>query len=262
MASGLLGVALLLLLAPLAEATASGTALVTIKAPFTGATSYPSSSLSSAGCGVGKIVRAPFFNLTNGRLGFSERAHANTCPGLYGDSGYTTASETVSVPIPAHSGTNSIHATWTLKASIASQLAGGTCALLNTTFSYCYAAASAQLYAYAYLIDTTNFTYWFGTTPWTGAAATSSLYDSCYLGNCTSNVTGNSHVSVNQKVVWSIHAKGLVASHVYILQVSWYSYVDAYDYTYDASLTGASESGLVTMAGPGSGAVLNSITIR
>lgn len=257
----LVGVAGLLLLAPISQAAAGGPPMVILKAPFTGVTTYPSTSTSSAGCGTGKVVRAPFFIPTTGKGGFSEKAHATSCPGLYGDSGSASAGLTVSVPIPAHSGTNVIHARWTVDASVGAQIGGANCLLYNTSYSYCYLGSYSSLSGYAYLIDVTNNSYWFGTTAWPGVYASSSLFASCYFGNCSLNVTGNQHFSVKTTVTWSFHANGLNPSHVYVLEVDWYSGVSVFDYSYQATLTGASEAGSVIMSGPGSGATLNWITI-
>lgn len=263
LSAGLVGVAALLLLAPIAGAAASGATVTTLKAPFTGATTYPSSSLSSAGCAAAKMPHAPYFKTTTGIGGFSLRASAHACSGLFGDSASAFASETVLLPLPVHQGTNVIHAKWTVNATLGSHLGNSVCTLLNTTFSYCYSAADAQLYGYAYLIDMSNSSTWFGTTSWTGASASSTIYDSCDLGNCTSNVTGSMQFGLHNKgVTWTIHAGGLLTSHAYVLEIAWYSDAEAYDYAYDATLTGAAEYGFLTAAGPGFGVTLDWVTIQ
>ncbi|MCI4373797.1 MAG: hypothetical protein L3K02_09195 [Thermoplasmata archaeon] len=259
---GIVGVALLLLLSPAAQATSAGPAHITIKAPYTGSTGYRSSSSSSAGCGSGTIVRAPFFHPKAGGVGFSVRAHASACPPSYGDSGGASASELVTVPIPATTGNNIVHAKWSIDASLRSTIGAATCLLTNASYSDCYSTGYANLYGYAYLVDMTNGTYYVPDNYWAGAYAESSFYAYCYAGNCSSAVTGNAHVALASSFDWTFHAHGLVASHSYVLEFSWYADAYAYDYTYLATLTGASESAAVAMAGPGLGATLESITVR
>jgi hypothetical protein len=257
----LFGVVGLLVLSPIAQGASAGPSTVIIKAPYVGVLTYPSTSTSSSGCGAGKVVRAPFFTPSTGKSGFSIKAHADACAGLYGDSGGSSAALTLSVPIPAHSGTNVIHAKWTIQASVGARISVASCQLYNTTYSSCSVGAYSSLSAYAYLIDVTNDSYWFPTTTWAGVYASTSLYDACYGGNCSFSMTGNQHFSVNSAFVWTFHANGLNPSHVYQLQISWYSDASAYDYVYDGALSGASESASVNMAGPSFGAVLNWVSI-
>ncbi|MCI4343776.1 MAG: hypothetical protein L3J92_06665 [Thermoplasmata archaeon] len=259
---GLLGIALILLVSPMAQAASVGGANITIRAPFAGATGSGGSSTSSSDCGAGRIVHQPMFWASTGLVSFSVRAHATSCTGAYGDSGSATASETVTVPIAVVTGNDVIHAKWTVDASIGARLGGASCTLTNSTYSYCYSEAYAELSGYAYLYDLTNGSYWWSTNYWSGAAASSSFYDYCYAGNCSTTVSGSQHVSIAANAVWNFRPHGLNSAHSYELVISWYADASAYDYTYLGMLTGASETGWVTMAGSGYGAWLDSITVR
>jgi hypothetical protein len=259
---GLVGVAALMFLAPIAQAAAPPIPTITVTAPYSGVSTYPSSSLSNAGCGVGKIVHAPFFDPTTGTGGFSTKSHATECPGVDGDSGSSYASLTIGVPIPVYAGNNLIRANWDINALLVTHVGGLACNLENSTFSYCDSSAYAYLDGYAYIYDTTNDTYWFGSSTWAGVFASSSLSVYCFYGNCSLNLTGNVHDVISTTAVWTFHAHGLNPAHAYVLEFSWYSGTSVEDYTYDASMSGASEIASAAMAGPGLGATLTSITIR
>jgi len=259
---GLLGIALILLVSPMAQAASVGGTNTPMKAPFVGATGSGGTSTSSSDCGTGKIVHQPIFSASTGLVSFSVRAHAASCTGAYGDSGSATASETVTVPIAVVTGNDVIHAKWTVDASIGARLGGASCTLTNSSYSYCYSEAYAEMSGYAYLYDLTNGSYWWSTNSWSGPVASSSFYDYCYAGNCSTTVSGNQHVSVAGNAVWNFRPHGLNSAHSYELVISWYADVSAYDSTYLGTLSGASEAGWVTMAGPGYGAWLDSITVR
>jgi len=259
---GLVGVALLLVLAPAAQAATAGPSHLTIKAPYVGATGFPSSSTSSYGCALGTVTHAPFFHPTTGGVGFSVRAHASSCLPTYTDSGSSSAGESIGVPIPAYTGNNIIHAKWSIDAMLKTSLGSPSCTLTNASYSYCFASASADLYGYAYLYDATNGTYWYPDNSWAGASVGSEISAFCYLGNCTSTFIGSAHLALATVMDWTFHAHGLVASHAYVLQFSWYADASASDYTYLATISGAYESASVSMAGPGLGATLESITVR
>jgi hypothetical protein len=261
-ACGLLGIVLVLLFLPIAQATSAGTNGTAIRAPFTGATGYGSTSVSASGCGSGRIVDHPSFDATKGGVGFAARAHATPCSPSFGDSGSASASETVLVPFSIVTGTTSIHAKWTVDAAMGSHVGAASCALSNATYSYCYASAYAELSAYAYVIDLTTGTYLFSHSYWAGALAESTFDASCYFGNCSSSFTGSQQVNVASNVIWSFRGLGLNPADSYELEVSWYATVSVYDYTYLATITGGSGSGWVAMAGPGFGATLDSINLR
>ncbi|MGA8663529.1 MAG: hypothetical protein WB809_00440 [Thermoplasmata archaeon] len=252
----------LLLVAPFAQAASSGPATITLKAPYTGVTLYTSTSSSSSGCGAGKVVRAPAFDASNGVGVFSVKADASSCAPLYGDTGGASAGLTVYVPVPVYSGNNVIHAKWTIQATITTRLGGANCLLTNTTYSYCLSESYADFGAYAYLYDETNGSYWFGDSNWAGDYAFADLYDICFYGNCSLTLTPNVHLSIDVPVTYSIHASGLVPSHVYVLEVSFQAYASVEDSAYQGTLSGASEIASVSMTGPGLGATLDSITIR
>jgi hypothetical protein len=259
---GLVGIALLLVLAPAAQAATHGPVPITLKAPYVGSSSYVSTSVSAAGCGTAKIPHAPFFDATTGAGGFSLKAHAMACPPIYSDDGGASASVTVYVPIPAFTGNDVIHAKTSIQATLRAATGAATCALFNTTFSECYSSAYAELYGDAFLVDMTNGSYFIPDNYWGGAFAESSFYTYCYAGNCSSSTTGNVHLNVATSFVWTFHAHGLIASHSYVLELYWSGSASAYDDVYLASLSGASEAASVAMAGPGLGATLTSITIR
>jgi hypothetical protein len=259
---GLVGIALVLLLSPIAQAASVGGTHIAIRAPFVGATGYSSSSSSSSGCGVGKIPHAPSFDATTGKVAYALRAHSASCSSGFGDSGSASAGETVTVPISVVSGNDVIHAMWTVNASVGSRIGAASCQLTNASYSYCYAESYAELSGYAYLYDVTNDSYWYSNNDWAGAATSSSFYAYCYGGNCSTSLTGSQHVSLATNVVWTFRPHGLDATHSYELVMSWYADVSAYDYSYLGALSGANESATVTMAGPGYGATLDSITIR
>jgi hypothetical protein len=258
----LFGVALLLALAPAAQAAQNAPAHVTITAPFVGATGVQSQSTSSSGCGAGKVTHHPFFDAATGGVGFSARSHAMGCAPGYGDSGFAEASETVTVPITVPSGNDVIHAKWSIHATLSSSIGRALCTLLNAPFSDCSTEALSELSGYAYLEDATNGTYYSAENYYDGASTSSYLDAYCSYGNCTIDVAGNAHLAIATSFDWKFDAHGLVASHSYLLEFYWTGYSSASDYAYDASLTGASESASIAMAGPGLGATLESVTIR
>ena len=258
----LVGIAGLLILSPLAGASSAGHPTITLTAPYTGVTTYASTSTSSSGCGMGKVPRAPSFDATTGVGGFSMKTDATSCGPFYGDSGGASAGLTVFVPIPAYSGNNVIHAKWTVKATVTSRIGGADCLLTSATYSYCISEAYSSLGAYAYLYDQTNGSYWFADSNWAGDYTFTELYDICYAGNCSLQLTPNVHLNVDVPVTFTVHAGGLDASHAYLLEVSFSGYASVYDSAYQGTLTGASEFASVAMAGPGLGATLNSVTIR
>jgi hypothetical protein len=258
----LVGVTALLFLAPAAQAASAGASTITLRAPYAGVTTYTSTSTSSSGCGVAKIPHGPNFSGTTGKGGFSASARATSCDPLLGDSGASSVEMTVLVPVPVYSGHDVIHASWTVGARVSSLIGGANCNLSNSTYSYCYVDASASFGGYAYLVDLTNGSYWFGPTNWAGTFAESTLYNYCYLGNCSLEYTGNTHVVVNTPVTWSFSARGLNPNDSFALEFIFYGYVSVYDVVYQGTLSGASESASIAMAGNGLGATLNSITIR
>jgi len=264
LAATLTGIAIagIFLLLPVAQAATASPPTILLKAPYSGVTVSPSTSTSTSGCASGKVIRAPSFSAATGSTRFSVKASASSCPGPFGDSGAASAGLTLLVPIPVYSGNDVIHAKMTVDASLAARIGGANCLLFNLSFSYCYSSASAYLYGYAYLIDETSGFYYSSTSYWPGVDAYSSLYVSCYVGNCSVNLTAPMHITVSAPVSWTFDAAGLNAAHLFVLEVDLYSSVSAYDYAYDASFTGASEFANVLMSGPGLGATLNSITIR
>jgi hypothetical protein len=259
---GLLGIALVLLFLPIAQAASAGSSGTSIRAPFTGATGYSSTTVSASGCGAARIVDQPFFDASTGGVGFAARAHATPCSPTFGDFGSASASETVLVPFSVVAGTISIHAKWTVDAALGAHVGAATCALANSSYSYCYASAVSELSAYAYVYDITSGTYLFSHDYWAGALAESSFYASCYVGNCSSSFSGSQHVSVASNAIWSFRSLGLNPSDSYELEVSWYATVSMYDYTYLATLSGGGGSAWATMAGPGFGATLDAINLR
>jgi hypothetical protein len=260
--AGLVGVALLLVLAPAAQAASAGSTSLTLKAPYVGTTSYASRSVSVSWCGGANIGHGPSFDPATGRLGFSLKSHASACSPLFGDSASAYASETITVPISAFTGTNVIHAKWSINANLWSGIGSASCTLQNTTFSECYSSSYAEISGYGYLYDATNGSYYSASNYWDGTSTSSSFFASCYNGNCTSTLSGNAHLALATSFDWRFHATGLVASHSYVLEFSWYGEVYSYDGAYLGTLSEASEGSSLTMVGPGLGATLDWISIK
>jgi hypothetical protein len=258
---GLVVVAFVLILAPMAQAASPGNSPVTITAPYTGATGYASSAWAASGCGAASIVHAPFFNWNNGRTGFSVRAHANSCSSPFGGSSSASASELVAVPITVPSANDTIRAGWVVNAALGASIGATNCVLQNvSSYSYCYATASAEVYGFAYLFDQTSGTYWYSAGEVFESVA-SSVYDTCYSGSCTTSSTGNQHMTVSTSIVFPFHVRGLNPSDSYLLVTTWSSDAYFYEYGYASSLSVANAAGSVTMAGPGMGATLEWITV-
>jgi hypothetical protein len=259
----LAAIALVMVLAPAAQAASlGGPATITIHAPYTGATSYQSTSTSSSGCGSGHVPRAPSFDATDGVASSSVRASAQACNPSAGDTGGAATFLEVMVPISVYNGNNWIHAKWTVKATVTAHVGAADCYLTNSTYSYCLSEAYASFDTYTYLIDQTNGSSWYVPANWGGVEAYSYVYDLCFEGNCSLSVTPNQHIAIDQSVNLALHADGLNASHSYVLETIFGQYASAYDYVYGGTLYAASEQASVSMAGSGNGATLDWITIH
>jgi hypothetical protein len=258
----LLGVTILLALAPLAEAATVGSSALTLRAPFTGGVSVPVIFSTLTGCAEQKLVPASSFNSTTGKASVTVRVHARPCNTPFGDSVSVTISSNEIIPFPAFSGVNTIHSKWTVDAALRTYINPGGCMFHNVTSSYCYSQAVSTLTGFAYVFDTTNGTTWPVANYWQGGTASSSINDACTAGICTSSVTGNTTIRVHGTVTWAFQLSGLKASHHYELWAEWDVSAYAQDFAYRATLTGGGEGASLVMAGPGLGATLDWITIR
>jgi hypothetical protein len=258
-------VSLMMVLGP-AMAGAVHPAVITVVAPYKGAsTGYNSWSVS--GCGKAKITSPATFNLKTGAGGFSGSAAAKTCGksfGGVGGSGYgSTSSEVqVAVKLPGHKGTTAVAATVALAWAGSNALVAGTCTTSATaSYSSCYRSASVDLYGYAYVIDETNGTYSYATNYFPGAYNSSYNDTYCYSGTCYQYSYGTPGSFTNSmSFTWNFTVKSMVKSHVYALWFYFAGYVYASASTYNAVLTGASASASLNFATLGNGVTLTSVT--
>ncbi|MCI4321047.1 MAG: hypothetical protein L3K18_05530 [Thermoplasmata archaeon] len=269
MALGTFGlVALMALILPVSAAVAPMTVMQTIKitAPYTGAVVSTSSSVSASGCGTSSLVTPAFFHWRTGDGGFSGSASSHTC--ATSASGYSSTYQSIyaEVPLVVLSGMNHITASWSIKADGGSSLHVGACAMPsgnNSSFSECYASASSSLYAYSYVIDATNGSYFLptGNGSW-GVSSGASYTQYCYSGNCSTYSSGAPGTfSVHAPAVWHFKAPGLVPSHSYFLEFSFYGQEYADEGAYGATLGHSYGSAWLNFGTFGNGAKLNSIVI-
>ncbi|HKV90009.1 MAG TPA: hypothetical protein VJQ43_02300 [Thermoplasmata archaeon] len=270
MALGTFGfVALVVMILP-ASATLTPmtvTQKITITAPYTGTISSPSSSTYTSGCGTATIVTPAFFHTGTGQAGLSGTAGSRVCPGMM--AGYGSAYESIysEIPLTVLAGTNHIAAHWTVHAAAGNMFHLGKCTMPagnNTSFSECYATAASSLSVFTYVYDSTNGSFWYpvGNSTWSGLSSSTSYYDYCYAGNCSSSTTGApGSVSFSGPVVWHFNARGLVTSHSYWLIASFYGSEFSDAGAYGATLTNTHGYAWLNFGTFGNGAVLNSIVI-
>jgi hypothetical protein len=273
MALGSFGlVALMALILPVSAAVTPMTVVQTIKitAPYTGSTASVSSSSSTSGCGTSTIVTPAFFHWRTGLGGLSGAASSHSCASS--PSGYSSTYQSIyaTVPLVVLAGMNHITATWSIKVDGGNSLHIGACTMPsgnstgNNSFSECFASASASVYAFAYVYDGTNGSYFLtaGNTSWTGVTSSTSYYQYCFSGNCTTYSAGApGTVSFHGPATWHFRAPGLVTTHSYYLVFAMYGseYVD--EGTYGATMGHTFGSAFLNMGTFGDGAKLNSIVI-
>ncbi|HEV8050249.1 MAG TPA: hypothetical protein VGP88_06615 [Thermoplasmata archaeon] len=267
-AMGTLGIAVLMVMIVPASA-ASAPAIVhtvMITAPYTGAYSNPSMSVSTSGCGTAAVITAPFWHARTGDGGFSGRASGSSCAPIYSGSGYTTLGFTSYVPIVAMPGHDKIVVKWALDVTGAESIHSGACRVTSTTnYSECYESASSSLSGYAYLVDLTNGSYLgSSTTYWNGTGASSYALQYCYSGNCSTYAYGGTGgtFALHGNVAWTFHVHGMLATHQYELVQSFTGYVSASSSVYgSATLQHGHASAWLNAGTFGNGIRLASITI-
>ncbi|HZY70566.1 MAG TPA: hypothetical protein VFF67_06285 [Thermoplasmata archaeon] len=273
------GVALLVLIAPLAVGASAPTVL---RAPYKHTTVSYGSGYTYSGCARASIPRSPYWLPTTGLAGFSERAVANACPPLLGgigsDSvGSYTASFDPNVPI--HFTTNGGHVVtvnWSLTVAVRTAASiTGTCPLAQPvkvgqySYSDCYAATLIDLGVFANLHDITNGSYVYSTMNWYGMYNYSVQYNDSSCSGAACNYYNNSYGSFVNFTgtigsAWVFNASGyqsINASHKYEIRMSlngWgYAELFGYPYGYSAArLTSFINAGTL-----GNGWTLTSITI-
>lgn len=264
-------VALMALLLPASAALVPMTVVHTIRisAPYNGATGSPSSSSYTSGCGTSTIVTPAFFHWRTGQLGFSGTGATHLCSG--GVSGYASTYESVwtSVPIVVLSGTNHITAKWTLKADGGQALHVGTCSMPgpnSNNFSECFGYAASYLSAYSYIYDATNGSYIVpsgSNGSWAGLSSAESYYQYCYGGNCTTSSSGTPGTfAFSGPMLLHFNAHGLVASHSYVLETTFYGSQYVSVGTYLATLSHGYGQAWLNFGTFGNGATLDSVTVR
>jgi hypothetical protein len=89
----------------------------------------------------------------------------------------------------------------------------------------------------------------------------SSTYAYCYNDTCATSGTGNAHFNLNADLNWTFQGGSFNRSDSYELVLGVDGYTAAEDYSYGATLTGATATSFLNMAAPNHGANLTSITI-
>jgi hypothetical protein len=240
---------------------------IVISAPFTGATSTPSMSLSTSGCGTATMVTAPFFHSGTGRGGFSGTAAASGCLSGLGSSGDASQTISVVVPFSAMSGHNRIVEKWSLAVSGGTTFHLGKCAMPamnnSSSYSYCDVYSSSYLYGYSYLYDATNGSYIASPlVSWAGLSNGTTFYQYCYAGNCSTYSSGApGSFSFTGALSWTFVANGLVSTHTYELATSFYGGEYASVSAYGATLHHTHASAWLNAGTFGNGLTLNSITV-
>lgn len=239
---------------------------IRISAPFPGTTVTPSMTVSTSGCGTAAMVTAPFFHPGSGRGGFSGTSGGTSCASGLGGYGDASQSVTVSVPFSAMSGHNRIVEKWSLAVSGGTTFHLGKCAMPSgnsSTFSDCDVYASSSLEGYSYLYDATNGSYLANPlVAWAGLSNGTSSYQYCYSGNCSTFMTGGPGTfSFTGPVSWTFVVNGLVSSHTYEIETSFYATEYSDVSAYGATFHHTHASAWLNAGTFGNGISLNSITV-
>ena len=246
----------------------------TMVPPYKGSVSANYNSQSTGGCSaVGKIVAKAAWSPVTGIGHFADAASAKSCAKSLagigsGSNGYASGEFEIAIPVHiATTGAHSVAPTWMFTIADSQKMSvGGVCPAVKISAtgygsSYCDASSEAYVSGYAYLVDTTNGTYFYSTSYWSGFFNYSSQYNDtyCYNFNCSyynSSYGAPSTFSGSTSHTWWFNGT-MVKSHKYVLITYVYGGASAYLYGYPKS----SASAMVNLATLGNGAKLSSISV-
>jgi hypothetical protein len=262
-------VVLLLLVAAGARGAPAPTQRVVLIPPYSGASAYTSEGTDVVACGHAAVPVRPFFHAARAAVGFDVTAGSHICS-QYPSSGFASATVTVSVPLPAGVTGSTVVVRWTMDYQVQAHIGSMVCLLpVNVSYSDCYVYASAEIYPTLYLYDETSGVAYFPSTALPFESVQATVENWCSNGTCGAIYSPGGHSSGDLRVVTAIpitgfnaSTTGLNASHTYELVWSLGGWVDCFDSWYDATLSGTGFAASVTLAGPGEGAHLSSITVR
>jgi len=258
---GAMAVALIMALSPVAAAAGH-----TYHAPYAGAVSQTSTYTSQSGCATGALTSPVNWSSTTGVLMLTAKTSAKSCgtqlAGVGGYSyGYVQGGLEVAIPIKvATSAAHSISVNWKLHGSATEAMSPGTCTL-STTASYqsCYVSAYLSAYAGAYLVDTTNGSYFYQTNYW--SFYNDSYNDTyCYSSTCYNSSGSFGYGTLGGNVSFFINGT-LNKLDSYAILTYFYGYAQSYVSSYQATLTGASASASIVLAGGSNKATLSTIVV-
>jgi len=263
MGGGLLTLTAVILLAP-AGLGVSASHTTTLKAPYRTLVTALFSSTNTVGCGSDKIVTAPHFVAKAGTGGFSDTGTAPACsklPNGIANRGSATSQVSIVVPIAVHRTSTSIAANWTISASGTESLVSTACPAATGVSYDCFEIAEVYLFGQAYLIDTTNGTFYFSSNFWPGFVNISQNDTFC-SPTCSTSVTGGSggSFSGSQMFTFLVNATGLNNTHSYVLEVDLYGGAYAELDASNTKLVGGHATATLNFATLGNGAKLNKIT--
>ncbi|MCI4330823.1 MAG: hypothetical protein L3K19_03110 [Thermoplasmata archaeon] len=251
-------VTLLLLVAP----ATLGAHAVVLTAPYSGAKTTSSESLSVSGCAHAGVPTRGYFHGSTGIGGLRVWSTSQSCSAGYGYGSTSSTSFISTVPVTLAHSKATVVAVVLLRAWVAAHLTPGTCTTGSGNYSSCSESAYASLYGYVYLADMTSGATWYPANYLLGTAQ--SIYQGyyCYLGNCssyTSNYTVPFQTSSSTSL--TINVTGATTTDSFALVVDFSSYADSYVSAYGATLSGAKASATVNAASSGEHIDLASITI-
>jgi len=256
-----MAVALIMALSPAAAAAGH-----TYHAPYTGTVSQTSSYTSVSGCATGALTSPVNWSASTGTFTMAAKSSGKGCgtqlAGVGGNS-YGSAEGGLEVAIPIKAATSAAHSisvNWKIHASVSESMTPGTCVTSNTTtfFQYCEVFADVSIYGFAYLVDTTNGTYFYPTNYWDYYNESyNETY--CYSGTCYLSAGSFAYGALGN-VSWFINGT-LNKLDSYAIVTYMYVYASSGAEAYTATLSGGSASASVVLAGGPNKATLSSIVV-
>lgn len=237
----------------------------------------------SSGCAKGKLVKPAGWRALTGIGKVAVKANAKACTGLLAAAGWSSYGDAFGefapiIPLAMSPGVTSVSPSWTMTSKgVESFTTSGNCPSVTTFTSYgyasqyCYASSSASLFAYAYVWDMTNGSYFFPSNYWPGHYNSTYMYNDtyCYSYTCyyyNYSYGGNGGWSGSETVTLWINSTWYTSAHSYALLLYVYAsaYADIYGYGYpvnNGGYPGASLAASVNMASGPNYATLSSITL-
>ena len=267
---GVMGVTLLLMLSPLAAGAGH-----TYRPPYTSMVSSTSTYQGQQGCGTESITTLPTWNSTSGVFTIAGKTSSKNCgaslAGVGGSSeGYFEGEIDLAMPVKVTASTHNVTVTWKVNAAVTSSYSPPkSCTGPSTDlYFYCDVASDYFIDGEAYLVDTTNGTYFYPTSywEWYNESYNETEYDN-FSGTPTwYNYSGAYSYGAPGSAIWYINSSyALNPRDSYVVVM--YFYVDcdadtyAYGYPTGPTLVGGSASTSINMASGPNKATLTSISL-